>query len=145
MLAAICHASILMPTTGIAIPILVWATQKEKSPFLRFQALQAAAYHLVWTLLNMVGGILYVLSFVGMFVPVLFTPFVTEDVLAMMMLAGMSLPVFAIGVLLLFSLGGIGYGLVAALLTGLGRPFRYPLLGHWLEASLAADPAPSAP
>lgn len=140
ILAAISHASILMPTTGIAVPVIIWAVQKDKSPYLRFQALQAAAYHMAVMLLWMVGGFLYALSFIGMFVGMMAGAALPKD--AAMIVVGVSslLPFVAILVLLLVGFGATLYGLLGALLTGLGRPFQYPLLGSWLAQTMESQP-----
>ncbi|MCX7977259.1 MAG: DUF4870 domain-containing protein, partial [Bellilinea sp.] len=59
-LAALAHAGILIPTLGFAVPLIVWITQREKSAFLRFQALQALTYQLllaaVWVVLGALSG-----------------------------------------------------------------------------------------
>ncbi len=36
-MAAVSHASVLLPFTGTIAPIVIWATQKEKSHYVAFR------------------------------------------------------------------------------------------------------------
>lgn len=44
LLSLLCHLSSLLG--GIILPIIIWATQKDKSKFVRFHSLQAIFFHL---------------------------------------------------------------------------------------------------
>jgi uncharacterized Tic20 family protein len=46
VMAALSHASALLPMMVIIAPIIIWVTQKEKSQYVAFQSLQAIAYQL---------------------------------------------------------------------------------------------------
>ena len=134
VMAAISHASILLPTTGIVVPILVWATQKDKSPFLRDQALQATVYHLTMVLMGMVGLVLYMVSFFGTFGLAFASPGAQPGPVIGIAFA---LPFVTILAIFLGYFGLMAYGLVGAVATLRGRPFRYAVLGAWLENSRA--------
>jgi len=41
IMAAMAHATIIFSAVGLVGPLVIWGTQREKSPFLAFQALQA--------------------------------------------------------------------------------------------------------
>ena len=43
VMAAVAHATIIFSAVGLIGPLIIWGTQREKSPFLAFQALQAGA------------------------------------------------------------------------------------------------------
>jgi dolichyl-phosphate-mannose--protein O-mannosyl transferase len=45
-MAALAHGGILLFGMGLVAAIVLWVTQKEKSRYVAFQTLQAAAYHL---------------------------------------------------------------------------------------------------
>jgi uncharacterized Tic20 family protein len=147
IMAALAHVSILLPFTGLIAPIIIWATQKSKSPYVRFQALQAVAYHLTMIVAGFVGGACYFCSFF-IFFPLLMlsTPENSN---------GSALPAPVVGGALLsvflpfLVFGIVAVGLVAFVLTGIfgavrtlqGKPFRYPILGRRLERYLEATPA----
>jgi uncharacterized Tic20 family protein len=44
--AALCHASALIPLMGLFVPLATWISQREHSPRLGFQSLQALIYQL---------------------------------------------------------------------------------------------------
>ena len=46
IMAALSHATALLPFMGVIAPIVIWVTQKDKSQYVAFQALQAMAYQL---------------------------------------------------------------------------------------------------
>jgi len=50
IMAALAHISALLPLMGIIAPIVIWVTQKDKSEYVAFQALQAVAYQLLMIL-----------------------------------------------------------------------------------------------
>jgi len=41
IMAAMAHATIIFSAVGLIGPLIIWGTQREKSEFLAFQALQA--------------------------------------------------------------------------------------------------------
>lgn len=67
VMAALAHASALLPLMGVIAPIVIWVSQKEKSKYVAFQALQALAYQLGMILAWFVGMGCYMLSFFGTF------------------------------------------------------------------------------
>ena len=70
LLAAISHASVLIPNIGFFVPIGIYLTQKKKSSYLGFQSLQA----LIWQIIMFVFGMFASSCMVGsIFIPVLLT------------------------------------------------------------------------
>lgn len=61
VVAALAHA------LGPLIAIIVWATQKDKSPFVAFQSLQALVYQLTGFVGALLGMACYTCSFLGVF------------------------------------------------------------------------------
>lgn len=129
LLAAIAHGSVITQGMGIAVGILVYITQRDKSKFAAFQALQAAAYQLI-TLIFVIGmwmcwGVFYTLSFI----PLMDLPENAPPP-----------PIFWIGMgsmiiplIIMVILGAIG--LWASIRTLQGKDFRYPVIGPMLERS----------
>jgi uncharacterized Tic20 family protein len=137
IMAALAHVTVIWPTLGMIAPIVIWGTQREKSPFVRFQALQAAAYQFILILGGLVAGVCYVCSFFSIPLTAVFTiPFEEEAV-------GLCVPFFTFSctfgllfLLMLFWLAYIGYGIFGAVSALQGQDFRYVFLGSWLERYL---------
>ena len=147
VVAALAHA------LGPLIAIIVWATQKDKSPFVAFQSLQALVYQLTGFVGALLGMACYMCSFLGMF-GTMFTaipfaaaaegsPDAAEGFVALIgFLISMvfTLVPFAIfGLLFLAAIAFILYGLWAAISVFQGKDFRYIVIGRWLERYLARD------
>lgn len=72
IMAALAHVSAILPFMGVIAPIIIWATQKDKSEYVAFQALPAVAYQLLMILAWFVGMGCYMLSFFTMFLRIPF-------------------------------------------------------------------------
>ena len=164
IMAAIGHATIIWPVVGIVAPLVVWATQREKSRFIAFQALQATVYHMTLILAGLVCGACYICSYVGILVggtairfavlfpmpgaeasgadlpPESLIPMLLGLLLALLGLLGSI--VFFVAFFGLTFLGPaawaayIGYGLYGAVANLRGKDFRYAILGSRLERYL---------
>ncbi len=62
IMAALAHISAVLPLIGVIAPTIIWATQKDKSEYVAFQALQAVAYQLVMILAWFIGMGCYMIS-----------------------------------------------------------------------------------
>ena len=63
IMAALAHTAAILPMWGIVAAIVIWVTQKDKSEYVGFQALQAIAYQLIMVLAWFAGMALYMGSF----------------------------------------------------------------------------------
>jgi uncharacterized Tic20 family protein len=72
IMAALAHVSALLPFMGVIAPIVIWVTQRDKSEYVAFQALQAVVYQLLMILAWFVGMGCYILSFFSMFLGIPF-------------------------------------------------------------------------
>ena len=125
---------------GMLAALIVWALQKDKSRFVKFQALQALLFDFtVAILFGILFGCLFLLAMLGMsgsmfffmskassssdIVPLFFLPFLFQSTVFAC--------IFPISLVLTV------IRLVAALSVLNGREFRYPVLGRWLENFLA--------
>jgi len=107
IIAALAHASVLLPFWGMIAAVVIWVTQKDKSAFANFLAIPFAAST------GPSDAPPSPLFFVGFFLP------------------------FAVmGVVLLAWFMMIVYGLAAAVMTLQGKDFRYVLIGRRLESYL---------
>ena len=126
VMAALSHASALLPMMGVIAPIIIWVTQREKSKYVAFQSLQALAYQLSMIVAYFVGMGCYMLFFFGMFITL---PFASSS--------GSSHnidPIFGLGFLIPFLIMGVVfiggfifviYGVFGAIKAFQGKPFKY--------------------
>jgi uncharacterized Tic20 family protein len=138
IMAALAHISALLPFMGVIGPIVIWATQKDKSEYVAFQALQATVYQLIMILAWFVGMGCYMLSFFTTFLGI---PFAgangeVDPSVAPIFLVGFMIPFLVFGAI--FIGGGLFvlYGLVGAIQVFQGKDFRYFVIGHRLEKYL---------
>jgi uncharacterized Tic20 family protein len=151
ILAALAHASVILPFWGLIGAIVIWATQREKSRFVSFQALQGVVYQLSLILLGFVGGACYMCSFLGMFLtmPVgifaaegMSDPNAAEGVVAMLVTFITTLfPFCLMGLFALIGAALVIYGLYGAVRVLQGHNFRYALIGARLDQYLNQEPA----
>jgi uncharacterized Tic20 family protein len=112
--------------------VLVYITQRDKSRYVAFQALQAAVFQLINLIIIMglwlVWGIFYGLSMIPLIQQAEENPDAAPPAIFWISLISMVIPLIF---MLLVSL----YGLWGAVRTWQGKDFRYLLLGGWLEKS----------
>jgi uncharacterized Tic20 family protein len=131
--SALAHAAIVLPYLGLIAPLIIWTTMREKSAWLRFQALQALAYQLLQFVLILIFGCISIPLFLVM--PV----FLTQDP------EMMNLPVFLVFTMIIpflpYLIWGllILVGLAGGALCAFGYNFKYPLLGKRLEHYLDSN------
>jgi uncharacterized Tic20 family protein len=133
IMAALAHVTAILPVMGVIAPIIIWATQRERSEFVGFQALQAAVYQLSMVVAWIVGMACYMCSFFVLLIPTSINQYggrFSGEWVAVF------LPLFVLGLILLGGLAFVIYGVVAAILVLQGRDFRYILIGDWLEGYL---------
>jgi len=135
IMAALAHVSALLPFMGVIAPIIIWATQKDKSEYVAFQALQAVAYQLLMILAWFVGMGCYMLSFFTMFLGI---PFAGESgqvdpSIAPLFAAGFIIPFIIFGAIFVGGALFVIYGLIAAVQVFQGKDFRYIIIGNWLD------------
>lgn len=129
LLAALAHGSVILQGLGLLVGVLVYITQREKSRFAAFQALQAAVYQLIMMLFVIAMWVLWSLCYALSFIPIIGLPEGAEPPLIFWLgLGSMFIP---LAVMLVLGL----YGLWGALRTWQGREFRYAVVGNWLERS----------
>jgi len=137
IMAALAHISAFLPMMGLIAPVLIWLLQKDKSPFVRFQALQAIAYQIAMLVAYFLGMGCYMVFF---FLTFFTLPFAGSEGLSgvggIVALVLFLLPVAVMGLMFLGGLAFISYAVVAAVATIRGRHFRYAILGAKIERFL---------
>lgn len=133
-LTALAHAGILIPTFGLAAPLVVWLAQRQKSAFLTFQALQALMFQLLLSVAGVIGGFLSAILTLGVSLLAIALGSISQsETPFLIMTAGIWL---ILGVLLCALGLFVLLGLIAAIACAGGANFRYPLLGDWLAGYL---------
>ena len=132
LLAALAHGSAVTQGIGILVGILVYITQRDKSRYAAFQALQAAVFQLINLVITigmwLVWGVFYGLSMIPLIKLTEANPEAAPPAIFWISLGSMVIP------LIYMVLVGL-YGLWGALCTWQGKDFRYLLIGSWLERS----------
>ena len=134
IMAALSHVSAILPFMGVIAPIIIWATQKDKSEFVAFQALQAVAYQLLMILAWFVGMGCYMLSFFSTFLTIPFAGSSSDvdPTVSPIFMVGFLIPFIIFGGIFIGGAVFILYGLVGAISTFQGKDFRYLLIGNHL-------------
>jgi uncharacterized protein len=130
VLAALSHISVLLPLIGVMSPILIWVTQKEKSRYVAFQSLQALVYQLCMIITYIVGMACYACSFFSVF-------FGSSYELSQYMGPSSEylffIPFIFIGIIFIGGFIYVIYGIIGAIITFQGKPFRYFIIGKRVE------------
>jgi uncharacterized Tic20 family protein len=128
LFALFSHLSIFIG--GIFIPIIFWATQKDKSKFVSFNALQAIFYQLSYIVLTMIIVVIFIFAYVflGVGAGIFFigdspdfAPFIS-----ILILIGMVIFYAAIFVIIF---GFMGYAIFVGIKSYQGELKKYPFIG----------------
>jgi len=128
LLAMLSHLSIFLG--GIILPIILWATQKDKSKFVRFHSLQAIFYHLAFAVIIIV----FVFFMIFMLI-------VSGIGLSGFAKSGQSgeMPVFMIivmvilyGGIFLLAFSGVGYAIYLGVKSYQGKLIKIPVIGNYV-------------
>ncbi len=126
---------------GIIAALIVWATQKEKSHFLRFQALQAMAFDMVFIVLYVLlmfcaVGVVFVTIMAGAWFT---TQSTSADNLFPALELGLLAPWGMFACIMPLVLVAMLVRIVAAVSVATGHDFRYPLIGARVDAFLRSS------
>ena len=131
-MAALAHGSALLNlfagVGGLIAALVIWLTQREKSDWVGFHALQSLVFQAaVLVLTVVVVGVVWVLGFIISFATIGIGTFVAVPVMILAFFGG-------------FAMVGAGtvYSLYGAYQLYQGREFTYVVTGKWLQARSAA-------
>ena len=118
--------SILIPNIGVIAPIVIWITQKDKSKFVKFNAIQAIFYQLAFFVLMML------FIFTGIILMLISMPILSANPNAE---PGTLFFISMIFMFLYFPLWFFFaiYAVVAAVKSYKGKVFRYLIIGKIIE------------
>jgi uncharacterized Tic20 family protein len=126
MISLFAHLSLFLG--GIILPIIFWATNKDKSKFVTFHSLQSLWFHIAYI------AVIIVLALVMVFVVIIFG----VGMGAMMGSGGGNeMPVFLIIAMIAFYaalfaviFGAIGYSIYMGIKAYQGKLVKYPFIGN---------------
>jgi uncharacterized Tic20 family protein len=137
--AAMSHGSAILMLWGVLTPLAVWITQKNRSPYLRFQGLQATVYQLLSIFGYVAFMAIYILMFVVVFAIVTFGSDSivngSDDTGTIVTIVFLVMALVILLIAILFSLALPTYHLFA-MIAGIqilkGKNYRYPVLGNFI-------------
>lgn len=132
LLSALAHGLILTDFVGAIGGVVIYAVYREKSRYVALEAAQAAVYQLLSFLLTAGCWICWTAAYLVSLVPLMANPeaYPEPSWFFWAGLASMLLPLLFMGVVYL-------YGLWGAVRSLQGKPFRYLLVGSWVEHFLS--------
>jgi uncharacterized Tic20 family protein len=143
VMASLSHVSALLPMMGVIAPIVIWVTQREKSEYVAFQALQALVYQLVMIAAWIIGMGCYICSFLITFVAIPFSSSSgPSQSLDPFLGLAFIIPLLVFGAIFLGGFLFVVYGVIGAVMVFQGKPFRYILIGSRIERFIQKDKLP---
>ncbi len=136
IMAALGHISVLLPLIGLIAPIIIWTTQKEKSKYVSFQALQAIAYQLIMIFAYFIAMGCYMLSFFSTFLTIPFSNETQNPSASPLFMIGFMIPFLIFGAIFIGGAIFVLYGIIGAVLTIQGKDFRYFIIGDRVASFL---------
>jgi len=122
LMSLISHLSILIPNVGVIVPAVIWITKKDKSDFVRFNAIQALFFQLVFFVLIMLsifaGTILMIIAI-----------FLMGEEPSVLFWVSMGITYLFVPFWLIFSIIAV----VAGVKSFKGSIFKYPIIGRTIE------------
>ncbi|HXF84431.1 MAG TPA: DUF4870 domain-containing protein [Anaerolineales bacterium] len=139
--AILAHLSAIAAGMGIPLPIIAWAEKRRKSNYVAFQCLQALGYQsLGYTIWFFIYFLVMCLLLIALMIMLRVT---SESPRSADTLLGIWMGIFFFT---LFTFLGIYFisPIIAAIACGLGKDFRYPIMGNRLARYLGYDPSKTA-
>ncbi len=128
LMAMLSHLSLLFG--GIILPIIFWATQKDKSRFIRYHALQSIFFQIAYVVLLVLLIVAFALFaiFFGLGLGIL-TANTTSDPAAFPILIVLFVVLFYAAIFI-FAFGLMGYSIYLAVKSYQGSYIKIPIIGN---------------
>lgn len=128
LMAMLSHLSLLFG--GIILPIILWATQKDKSRFIRYHALQSIFFQIAYVVLLVLLIVAFALFaiFFGLGLGIL-TANTTSDPGAFPILIILFVVLFYAAIFI-FAFGLMGYSIYLAVKSYQGSYIKIPIIGN---------------
>ena len=132
IMALLSHLSIFIPNIGVLAPIIIWVTNKEKSDFVRFHALQAIFFQLIFFILIML------FMFAGLILMLAAIPWFDLSSTAEPGTLFFLSMIFMFLFFPLWLIFGI-YAVVASVKSYRGKIFKYAIIGNIIKRKVYPD------
>jgi uncharacterized Tic20 family protein len=129
LMAALSHAAIVVSGPGILVGVIIWLTQREKSPYASRQGLQAAVYQLLGMIMIIALWFLWGFFYFLTFIPLIITADQYQNAPPPIFFVGLGAMIIPMAFMFIWGL----YGLIGALLTLQGKDFKYAFIGRLLQ------------
>ena len=129
LMSLLSHLAILIPNIGILAPIVIWLTQKEKSKFVRYHAIQAIFFQLLFFILLMLS---LIAGIILMAISLIFANVSSGGEPGVFFWVSMGIMNLYFPLWLFFSI----YAIVAAVKSFKGKKFRYLIIGRIIEKKI---------
>jgi len=129
LMSLLSHLAILIPNIGILAPIVIWLTQKEKSKFVRYHAIQAIFFQLLFFILLMLS---LIAGIILMAISLIFSNISSGGEPGVFFWVSMGIMNLYFPLWLFFSI----YAVVAAVKSFKGKKFRYLIIGRIIEKKI---------
>ncbi|MEI8132808.1 MAG: DUF4870 domain-containing protein [Leptolinea sp.] len=133
VMAGLSHMAALLPLIGVVAPVVIWVTQKDKSKYVSFQALQAVAYQFVMIVAYFLSMMAYMVSFFGTFIFLPFSESTGSESANPLIFLPILVPFLIFAGIFFFGFLFVAYGVFGGIMAFLGKPFRYLLVANWIE------------
>jgi uncharacterized Tic20 family protein len=132
-MAAVSHASILLPVMGAVVPAIIWTTQKDKSQFVKKQSLQALVYQLSLIVYFVATSSCFLLSLIAKSTSITFETSGSKQPLNPMFAMSILFPLLINVVIFLGMFLFALYGIIGAVMVSQGKSFRYMFIGKKVD------------
>lgn len=126
LMSILSHLAILIPNIGILAPIVIWLTQKEKSKFVRYHAVQAIFFQLLFFILLMLS---LFIGIILMAISLIFANVSSGGEPGTFFWVSMGIMNLYFPLWFFFSI----YAIIAAVKSYRGKIFRYLIIGKIVE------------
>lgn len=142
VMAGLAHITAIIWFIGVIVPIVIWVTQKDKSRYVAFQALQAIIYQMIMIVAWFIGMAVYMVSSFGFVFPmILLSSSNSGPITILFTILGFLIPFAVLGLIIFGGFAFILYAIIAAIMGFQGKPFRYLLIGNWVTRFMTPKPA----
>jgi uncharacterized Tic20 family protein len=122
---------------GLLVALVIWVLQKDKSRFVKFQALQALAFDIiVMVTTGLLFFCLFSVMFLGSFGSIFMQAASSPNEMSPLFMLPFMFPFMTFACIFPLSFLLLAVRIVAGVSILNGRSFRYPILGTWLERFL---------
>jgi uncharacterized Tic20 family protein len=134
-MAALAHASVVVFGMGIIASVVLWATEKDRSGYVAFQALQATVYHIVGFAIFLAGMLCWMILYFASFIPLMIAAEQGSSDPPLAFILSLLLMVVPLVFMGLWIIGGL-WGAARAFQ---GSDFHYLVIGQQVERWMAAE------